>query len=399
MIERVQTNQNKDVGFSESAREKRIAGIFFTRFTQEQDSDRRLALVQQARGGRSLNALSPDQQKAVIRKIVDDFVVNVEQKEHDSFRAACKVTDAFLPSVRKRGTKDIVDMYASLLPEFLQQYPTVSGELTNLLDQDAQVVDPEIYLKSIATILRQPGIDSSHKTGAIAGLSFQASFGLLPFLESKLQAIEKTSVEEAATLLTLLNAVRSYGTNWDFSVESSQKIESMLIAFHKQTKSALLKRKAASVLKRFVNIGTGWTPKAVRAWMKYNPHDFGNMSDEDIAELSDEEVMDEWHDALLDPDFQQVVFLNDQSITLDKAQKQQGTDRISVGRHARERYIILPIARGYLGYFSLSGNLTTLLREQPNTTRYSQKDSISLHELPDITLQPWMSEQQKQEAL
>ncbi len=194
---------------------------FLEALKQADDDPTFLKLVTQARASGDINLLSNDEQRALIRRLVARYDKRMREEDAEPFTTAIDEVDRLLmPDYRNHGEPDIVDEYMALIPEFYLQYPQTTRELANLLDQNAQVVDQDVYLKTVATLLSQPGIDPYAKQGAIAGLSYHASFGLLPFLQERLSSVEQMTVEDAARYLTILEATAEYGENWGFSKES-----------------------------------------------------------------------------------------------------------------------------------------------------------------------------------
>lgn len=157
---------------------------------------------------------------------------------------------AFLPHSRKYSEPDIVDTYALSMKEIWEKYPFAAQHLSDLLDQNAQVVNPDVYLTSLANIIRAPNLDRMAKAGAYGGLSYQASFGYLPFIKRRMQHLETGSVADAVTTLTLLEAAADYGADVSFSEKSSAEIRQLIREYAQSDSPALLRRKAQSLTER-----------------------------------------------------------------------------------------------------------------------------------------------------
>lgn len=194
------------------------------------------------------NLLSKEEQKAAVHRIVKAFVARLEAGE-DAFSGAIDAVNLLMPRSRRYKEEDIVDTFMEMIPELYRTFPEAAPELANVLDQNAQVVRPEVYLRTQAKILRDPDIGNYAQTGALAGLAYHAAYGLQPFLKKELSRIEEMPVDEAITLFTLLHATAQYGRDWDFSEDVSGEMLGLLRQFAERTTSALLKRKAETVLR------------------------------------------------------------------------------------------------------------------------------------------------------
>jgi hypothetical protein len=329
--------------------------------------------MRDARATGAINTLNNQEQRELVFTLAQSYAEAMKDNVVDAFHGAIEVNDLLLPHERDYETPDIVDTYMSLVPELYRRYPEATAELTNLLDQNAHVVLPDVYLATLAQILRQPGMPSRAREGALSGLSYHASLGLLPFLEERLATADRMSVEDGATLLTLLEATASYGQHWSFSKASSERLDAMLERFSRTTRSALLRRKAATLVPSKNELVRRYAPVGVRAWINYYPEYFF-VGEEEAAAMTDDAIMDVWRQALDRPDVRRAVRENDTEVSLMNDEKRYGLDHIGIEGICREQVALIPVADGFLGVYGPRGNL---LRVLPGTdTRTYTADQL-----------------------
>lgn len=213
------------------------------------DTEKLREVTQKLRNDNSINTLSQSQQRELIFRLAEQYNQQITAQE-DSSVDAFGVDRALLPHSRKDSEPDIVDTYALTMKEIWERYPYAAQHLSDQLDQNAQVVNPDIYLISLANIISAPNIHRMAKTLACAGLSYQASFGLLPFIEKRVYSLETLPIADAMNTLTLLEATANYGDDWGFSEQSSQKIQKLIIECAESDAPALVRRKASSLTQR-----------------------------------------------------------------------------------------------------------------------------------------------------
>ncbi len=347
------------------------------------------------RGSGEINDLSPSEQRDLIDRVVAWYSENLTQGKVDGFDGAIMVNGLFMPSRRSYKDKDILDEYASMMPEIWLQYPEAARELSNLLDQDAQVVNPDVYLESLGKIFRQPGLPPDALTGAVAGLSYQASFGLMPFLEKRMDNLDELEVEQASSLLSVLNATSSYGENFGFSEQSAEKMESMLEEFPEKTNSALLKRKAEAILEqRSSGGGLRFDTEDIRNWMANDRDTFDYIDEDRIEEMSDDELCDEFEYV-----FNQTAHIFREYLIDKKRVKMEspyGTDQIDIHRLQRSNVGVVPVSKEYYGVYDLNGKLIGMLNKENEKEVYQAEEMIHFGDLPMIGISDDLNSEQRE---
>lgn len=214
--------------------------------------DDRVALrnaTRELRDSGGINALTVPQQRELIFRLAEQYDEQIVRRE-DSSMDGFMIDRALLPRQRFRDEPDIVDTYALCMKEIWRKYPFAARHLSDQLDQNAQVVDPDVYLQSLADIIRAPGLDSTAKHGAYAGLAYQASFGLLPYIAKRVHTLDTQPLATAMATLTLLEATAAYGEDWSFSEQSSREIQKLLHECAESDGSVLIRRKAEALTRK-----------------------------------------------------------------------------------------------------------------------------------------------------
>lgn len=213
------------------------------------DPDRLLEAAQRLRSDNTINSLPVEQQRELIFRIAEQYDEKIRDLKDGAFDVFT-VFDAFRPMHRNADGPDFIDTFALARRELFERYPYAADKLSDQLDQDAGVVDSNIYLTSLADIIRAPNLDERAKAGAYGGLAYQASFGLLPFIEQRVATLDTLPVSEALTILTLLEATADFGENQSFSERTSRALHKLLHTFAQSDVPALLRRKAEALTQR-----------------------------------------------------------------------------------------------------------------------------------------------------
>jgi len=364
-----------------------------------EDDQEFLKLASELRESGEINNLSKDEQHDLIRRVVFWYSENLQQNKIDSFRGAMMVDRLFMPRMRESYNEpDILDEYAALMPEIWLEHPDAAFELSNLLDQNAQVVNPDVYLDSLGRIIRQPGIRSDAITSAAAGLSYQASFGLLPYLERRLDNIDQLSVDQAASFLTVLDTTAAYGKGWDFSGESSERLNQMLGEFPEKTGSALLRRKAESIIEtQQSREGIRFSADDLRDWVKNDQDTFGDVDHSRLDEISDDQLYDECGAVL---QYSAGIF---KKFLVDKKrhaiEDPYGTSEIEITGINREASTVVPVSSEYFGVYSLSGRLDSLVKREEGQRQYDVYDLRHPGELPMLGISDEMDSEEREHKM
>lgn len=202
------------------------------------------------RADNRINLLSTPQQHALILRLVEHLEDGIA-KDEAGYSEIIAVDNALSPSVRDQNQADIVDVYAGMMKTLWEKYPRATQEISGLLDQNAQIVNTDVWLTSLSDIVTAPNLPAQAKHRAHEGLSYQISCNnLLPAISKRIRALENNSAAEAMTTLTLLEAAAKYGNQFSFSAQSSHELQALIGDYAHTDTPALLRRKAASLLTR-----------------------------------------------------------------------------------------------------------------------------------------------------
>ncbi len=380
--------------FDEEIEQDNEKETLFMRLDKMQDYNSFYNALLDARKNGSINHLEKEQQREVINRLMAELASKLENTEASPFFEVFQTNNALLPSERNYQQDDIVDTYMEMMPEIYIKWPKIGDECSNILDQSDVVVRPEVLIKTYAQLVNQPGLSSNVRSGAITSLSYLASFGLMEFIRERIDNLEKMSVQEASDTLTVLDVAAAYGEQFEFSEKSSKEIKDAIRVFKQRTENALLHRKAEAIVEK-EKAGKNWSTKGIRVWMKYNPQDFGL----DESQMSDEEVRNAWDDALNDSYFRQQVQHNDFLISKERTEKLHGTNQIEVEGTKRDRVLIAPVSKDYLGVYGMTGKIIRLLKQHGEVNFYQQSEMLHAGELPALSVNGELSHEEIERRL
>lgn len=203
---------------------------------------------------RKVNATN-DWSDSEIQSLLFHLIEQAKTAAHEyagemSFSDVIQIERCFMPETRSSDERDAIDAYCAAMPEIWKRFPRDAHQITDLFDQNAQVAKPAVYFSSMARIFSDPDVPVAAQEGAAAGLAYQTSFNLLPFLRDRVKELSSLSSEEALSMLTLIEATMRYGHGWSFSENSARELRKVLQDFSHSDVPVLLRRKAEALLQR-----------------------------------------------------------------------------------------------------------------------------------------------------
>jgi len=152
----------------EEAEREQASQFFDDLITADRETFR--SNLQKARENGSINTVTLAQQKEIVRRLALELQEDINKEIGNRFMAAIEVERLLMPPTRSYDQADIVDVFMKLIPELYLQCPEAAHELSNLLDQNGQMVDPDVTISTYAELINHPALPDSARFGALSGL-------------------------------------------------------------------------------------------------------------------------------------------------------------------------------------------------------------------------------------